>query len=79
MGSQIMVCMTNKFARIFKFNLHLLLKFLLQKKQCNCDESIKKSLKAYMSSYSSGVAKVLPSKDFLLPLCEILDAQLSYL
>ncbi len=27
----------------------------------------------------AGVAKVRPSKDFLRPLCQILDAQLSYL
>jgi len=27
----------------------------------------------------TGVAKVRPSKDFLRPLCQILDAQLSYL
>jgi len=26
----------------------------------------------------AGVAKVRPSKDFLRPLCQILDAQLSY-
>jgi len=29
--------------------------------------------------YIAGVAKVRPSKDFLQPLCQILDAQLSYL
>jgi hypothetical protein len=29
--------------------------------------------------YITGVAKVRPSKDFLRPLCQILDAQLSYL
>jgi len=28
---------------------------------------------------SPGVAKVRPSQDFLQPLCQILDAQLSYL
>ncbi len=30
-------------------------------------------------SYITGVAKVRPSKDFLRPLCQILDVQLSYL
>jgi hypothetical protein len=42
--------------------------------------TIKQKEKSWTNErFIEGVAKVRPSKDFLRPLCQILDAQLNYL